>query len=204
MNPWVAGFLLAAILAAVMVADRVPEHPGLAALSSGAQVGQVRGGGGGERATGLLRGAPGKERGELGPGGEVVPAETVHEHHAHLGGGGQPQAVCSAGGVLAGQVDWANTVGVLALVEVPIAAVAAWVLLRRQEVTMMQSTQPRRALRWRQRTHKNQRNAALRRARQEITPMSRLSGLVVLAQQYREEKPREQLTPRGSTPGARR
>lgn len=96
--------------------------------------------------------------------------------------------------LLAGQIDWANTVGVLALVEVPIAAVAAWVLLRRQEVTMMQSTQPRRALRWRQRTHKNQRNAALRRARQEITPMSRLSGLVVLAQQYREEKPREQLT----------
>lgn len=95
--------------------------------------------------------------------------------------------------LLSGHVDWANTVGVLAVVEVPLAAVAAWVVLRRQEVRMMQSTHPRRAMRWQQRTNKNRRNAALRRARQEITPMSRLSGLVVLGQLYREERPREQL-----------
>lgn len=94
---------------------------------------------------------------------------------------------------LSGHIAWSANAGAVVTVSVPVAALAAWAILRNREVNMSQSTKPRKAQRYKRRTDKNQRSAAYRRARAEVTPLSRRSGEVVIGQLYREEKPHEEL-----------
>lgn len=99
----------------------------------------------------------------------------------------------AAQAALSGQVSWTANIGRATLIELPIGVTLAWVLLRRQEVNMSTSTKPKVAARWRRRTLKNRRSAAIRRSKRELTPMSRKNGDAVLGQLYRVEKPHEAL-----------
>lgn len=94
---------------------------------------------------------------------------------------------------LGGEITWSANVGLVVTLSIPIAAVAAWAILRNREVSMSQSVKPRKAMRYKRRTDKNSRSAALRRAKSEVTPLSRASGEVVIGPQYREEVPHESL-----------
>lgn len=85
-----------------------------------------------------------------------------------------------------GDLSWAGSVGLFPWIELPLAALLAWYGLHRKELNMAQNSGLRSSQRFFERTRRNQRKAAKRREKGEITPLSR-GGQVVLGHRYRKE-----------------
>lgn len=86
-----------------------------------------------------------------------------------------------------GQMSWSGSLGVFFWLELPIAAAFAWALLAAKERRLSQDVGLIRAQRFREFRRRAQQRAALRRARHELTPLSR-QHRVILGHEYRREE----------------